>query len=74
MKKLSLAAIMVSTREYEGSHGRKPRGFGHWAFWMGRDTSDIDKAMWFSGMYTDAVRQAKQKAQELGVSVITVGS
>ena len=74
MKKISLAAITVRTSEYQSSHGKMPRGQGSWAFWMGRDTSDIDKAHWFNGTYAEAVKQAKRMAQELGYTSITVGS
>jgi hypothetical protein len=64
MIKVSLAAITVSTREYEFSHGRKPRGYGHWAFWMGRrSTHNI----------ANAARQATRKAQELRHTAVTVG-
>ena len=67
--------IEVRTSEYERSHGKKPRGYGFWAIWMGRDTSDIDKAHWFQGMtYGEAVKQAKAKARELGYHCITIGS
>ena len=66
--------IEVRTNEYRGSHGKEPRGFGNWAFWMGRDTSDINKAHFFNGNYGDALKQAKAKARELGVGTITVGA
>ena len=66
--------VTVYTMEFERAHGKKPRGFGHWAFWMGRDTSDINEAHWFTGLYSEAAKQAKAKARELGHTVVTVGS
>jgi len=76
MTKVSLSAITVRTSEYQFAHGKLPRGrgSGRWAFWMGRDTSDIDKALWFPGTYAEAVKQAKRMAQELGYMTVTVGS
>jgi len=65
--------IEVRTRQYENCYRKQPRGFGNWAFFMGTDTSDVMKAHFFRGNYGDAVKQAKAKAKELGVSVITVG-
>jgi len=65
--------IEVRTARYENSYGKKPRGFGNWAFFMGRDTSDVMKAHFFRGSYGDALKQAKAKARELGVTIITVG-
>ena len=67
-------SIEVSISDYQFAHGKKPRGTGHWAFLMGRDTSDISKAHWFDGKYGEAKRQAQAKARELGIGIITVGS
>jgi len=66
--------IEVRTNEYERAHGKKPRGLGNWAFWMGSDTRDIEKANSFFGTYTEACRQARIKARELGFERVTVGS
>jgi len=65
--------IEVKTGEYEFSHGKKPRGKGSWAFYMGKKTDTFD-AHFFYGTYAEAVKQAKAKARELGVETITVGS
>jgi hypothetical protein len=65
--------IEVKTSEYEFSHGKKPRGFGSWAFYMGSE-QDTLKAHWFHGTYAEAKKQAQAKAQELGVGFIRVGS
>ena len=67
-------SIEVSTSDYQFAHGKKPKGTGHWAFFMGRDTGDISKAHWFDGKYGEAKRQAQAKARELGIGIITVGS
>jgi hypothetical protein len=65
--------IEVRTSEYEFSHGKKPKGSGHWAFYMGSERDTL-KAHWFVGKYSEAKKQALAKAQELGVESITVGS
>jgi hypothetical protein len=53
--------ITVSTTEYEFSHGRKPRGFGTWAFRpdtkQARDqvnAGDFGLVVWRSGTYGEA--------------------
>jgi len=66
--------VNVIIREFEFSHGKKPRGFGSWAFWMGTDTSDIMKAQFFMGTFTEASRQAAKMAKDLGFTAVTVGS
>jgi hypothetical protein len=66
--------MYVRTNEYEGAHGNKPRGYGMWAFWLGSDTSDIGKAHFITGMYSDAAKQAKAMAREQGFHCVTVGS
>ena len=66
--------ITVRTNDYINSHLKSPRGYGHWAFWMGTDTSDINKAVFFTGTYTDALKKAKAKAKEVGATTITVGA
>jgi len=66
--------VEVRTNAYEWSYGKKPRGYGTWAFWLGRDTSDITKAHFYTGMYSDAVRQIKEKAKYSGFDCVTVGT
>jgi len=66
--------VEVNTRQYEFSHGRKPRGADRWFFWMGSDTRDILKARWFDGKYSEAKKKAQAMARELGYETVTVGS
>ena len=66
--------IRINTSEYERAHRRKPRGTGNWAFWMGDDTSDINKAHFIYGTYSKACKQANAIAKEVGAYTITVGS
>jgi len=48
--------IEFNTREYEFSHGHKPRGRGSWAFFPNRKTL-IEQAMWTPSMtYGEAKR------------------
>ncbi|MBR3385223.1 MAG: hypothetical protein IKG69_08520 [Atopobiaceae bacterium] len=62
----SLRSITVETSGYEFTHGRKPRGFGTWAFGPER-TTDIDKVFWSSpGTYAQAANEARRWAAEQG--------
>jgi len=65
-------SVQVITSDFENSYGKKPKGFGNWAFWMGRDILDIGKAHFFRGNYGDVLKQAR--ARELGVDTITLGT
>ena len=67
-------AIEVKISQYEFAHGKKPRGRGCWAFFMGRNTSDVLKAHFFNGTFREACKQAKAKAREMGFNCVTVGS
>ena len=44
--------MKCSTTQYENSHGKKPRGFGKWAF------GNIDEIMFITGKYAEAKKQA----------------
>lgn len=58
--------MRVETMYYEFSHGKKPRGFGMWAFKIDGDVH------FFLGAYTEVKRQAIAAAKELGVTRIEV--
>ena len=58
--------IRVSTREYEFSHGKQPKGRGHWAFQIGERVGFID------GTYTEAKKLAGKQAKQEGVEIIEV--
>ena len=66
--------MQINTAEFVNGHGKTPKGYGNWAFWLGCDTSDINKAYFFTGTFTEAKKQAVAKARELGISTITVGA
>lgn len=57
------------TTEYQFSHGKKPRGFGHWAFipadsyWPKEIPSD--GIAWAHGTYTDAKREVARNYPEV---------
>jgi hypothetical protein len=67
-------SIEVRTSVYEGAHGKKPRGYGRWAFYMGKQTDDPSKVIFFMGTFSEAKRQACAKARGIGITVVTVGS
>lgn len=53
----------VSTRDYEFTHGKKPRGEGCWAFCPThkyRDPNYLDHVKWFQGLYGKAKREAQE--------------
>ena len=57
--------IQYSTREYEFSHGRKPKGFGSWAFEV--DLLDGAKPLtwwWNQSTLTEAKKKMNQKLRE----------
>ena len=62
--------VCVSTGEYEFSHGKKPRGYGHWAFFIGSETVE---PVFFTGLYGECKKQAVALAKSKGVNVF-VGS
>ena len=66
--------MKANTREFESSHGKKPRGFGRWAFWMGEERGRIEDVHFFTGKFADAKNQDFAKAKELGFPTVTVGS
>jgi len=61
-----MAAITTNTREFEFANGRKPRGYGMWAFEVtlyksgkGYTTEEV----WGNGNYGDAKRAAIREAK-----------
>lgn len=65
--------LEISTRQFEFAHGKKPRGFGHWAFFFNGVTA-IDLAFWAQGTYAEAAKQARAHAKANGFTRIEVGS
>lgn len=65
-------AVRVETNRYERSHGKKPRGYGQWAFYFddkGGEPIFTPKAM----SYSDAIKWAKGEAKKAGKEYIYVG-
>ena len=52
--------VEFSTREYEFSHGRRPRGYGYWAFEIKEGGEEIK---WFQGYLPAARKLAKAWAK-----------
>ena len=67
--------IEVSTREYQMSHGKAPRGRGYWAFFFDGE-QDIDKAFWATPnmLFSEALKQAKAYAVAKEHTRIEVGT
>jgi hypothetical protein len=65
--------IYVSTKDYEVAHGKQPRGFGQWAFFM-EEERDVTKAFFLTGNYGDTVKRAKSYARTMGYRFIRIGS
>ncbi len=55
--------IDVSTRRFEASHGRAPRGYGHWGFFFDGET---DAPVFFVGSYSEAKAEARKFARAHG--------
>lgn len=47
---------LIDTTRFENSYGKKPSGFGCWAF----ETKDKETVMQFFGTFTDAKKAAKE--------------
>ena len=54
----------VHTEKYEGSHAKKPKGYGGWAF----QYDDDSEPHFFHGNYADAKKQAVAEARKRGVN------
>lgn len=65
--------MQVETREFEFSHGKKPRGRGHWAFFFDGQRN-VDKAFWAQGTFAEASKAAKEEAKKRGAHSVAVGS
>lgn len=57
---------IVRTNKYEITSGKKPRGFGMWAFQIGSET------FWVTGNYAEAKKRAVEKAKSEGIEIIYV--
>lgn len=64
--------FIVTTKQYEFAHNKRPRGTGAWAFYF-----DSHEDIWFApGMltYAEALKKAKEEAAKRKATVITVAS
>lgn len=67
--------VEVSTREYEFSHGKAPRGFGSWAFFFDDRSMRVEDAFWVNqSTFADARRAARVEAARRGCDTVFVGS
>ena len=71
--------VEFSTREYEYSHGRKPKGFGSWAFECEEIGKGMDNWLWVNqSTLTDAKKKVAQtirdraKGTDIHVAHVTV--
>lgn len=62
-----------STAEFEFSHGKKPRGFGYWAFFFGRNPN-AEAVFAPRGTFAEAKRWAAKEAKAAGHNFVRVGS
>lgn len=61
-----MSGIEINTREFEFSHGKKPRGTGYWAFEVAGET------FWHAGSYAEGKKFAIALAVKRGVRTIKV--
>ena len=62
--------MQVSTSNYEFTHGKKPRGYGQWAFFFDGESAPF----WYTGSYAEAKKMAIRYAVSKGHHLIAVGS
>ncbi len=65
--------VQVNTNQFFNSHGKAPRGDGHWFFFMG-DNDDVMDAFQHVGSFAASKKAAVKEAKKRGVSSVTVGS
>ena len=51
--------MIISTESYEFAHGKRPRGYGLWAFKINGSLE------FFQGTYGNTVKMAKEYAREI---------
>jgi hypothetical protein len=64
-----------TTRQFERTHGRKPKGFGAWAFQATTSETAFDSELtgsvqFFTGTFTEARAEAKQAFEAPLVAVL----
>jgi hypothetical protein len=58
--------MRADTNQYVASHGKQPRGYGKWAFEVGRET------YFFDGFYSEAKKAAFEVARDRHEHVVVV--
>jgi hypothetical protein len=71
--------VRVSTTDYEFVHGKKPRGTGHWFFYIMEkvampELAEIEATFFVTGTYAEATKEAKKIAKNIGASEVKVGA
>lgn len=66
-------SLEVETTQYEFVHGKRPKGYGMWAFFFDGETDSL-KAFWHTGKYSEAKAMAIRWAVVKGHRRIAVGS
>jgi hypothetical protein len=69
--------MFIDTHAFEMAHGKKPSGFGAWAFFIEPDNnnSPAEKAFWvYQKKYSEALKLAVAEAKKRGANKITIGS
>lgn len=61
--------VEVSTARFEFSHGKLPRGFGYWAFFIGDDPEPF----FATGLYSVCRDDARRLAVARGATRVEVG-
>lgn len=72
MKAISKSSVSVITSYFRYNRDCNPRGYGHWAFGLGRKCPEDKDILWIMGTYSEAKKQAIAVAAEAGVSVVYV--
>lgn len=62
-----------SVRDYEFTHGSKPKGMGCWSFQLHRDGGSSTE-VFVNGTFTEAKKEAMRQARDLGCRVVTVNT
>ena len=70
---MTCKSVDVRTSSYELSHGKRPRGFGSWAFGLGERDPELEDIFWVHQKhYTPAMYQAVEEARRRGIHEVWV--
>ena len=67
-----MTKAQVKTEQFEWAHGRKPRGYGMWAFELKK--GGVSTLIFSTNTYSKALADAQKQAAVLEASVIVVGA